>query len=541
MDPTPLSTNSLLYRLRQGDVADAFILYERRAAGPLGHDYQLLRHMALATLEQGISNYDPEVQLLCVAAAQMAMTDETQRILERASESRYPPVQLAALHSLAQSGDREAVWSISKALGSRLLPVRMHAAYLLAHIQRDDALDQVNALMSKTPEEFRLFYPSLLAPMESPEATAQLRRLMHADTSEVAANAVYVAAETGRDDLLEDIRRQAGRLDPIRQEVAAEALSRLQDGKAMDQLRALTQSAHSAVRLSALHALLSLHDTTVIPQILQQAANEKDIYAIASLANLEVSNSTLLELLSDSDPHVRANAAIALLSQRDPRCLPQIMELLIKDARDLALVETRSPGGVFHAWRVVPSSNERFARDPATLARALAFREGLLRRAKLLPQEDFLRLATQVLAQNQRTLVPQTITLIQQLGTPEAIDLLQQLRITPGAALIRMYATLALTRLGVPGDAAEQLRDWVADGRQHELIQFRPMLPMDDRHPEPYQELTPNEISRLLLEACMAIAERQQEAGIDTLLSLIAQGHPKNRYALMGLLIRATL
>ncbi len=540
-DPTPLSTNALLWNMRDGDLARSFQMYQVRARGPLGHDFVLLRHMATLALEQGISSNDPESQFLCVAGAQLGLTEETQRVLEVASTSRYPQVQLAAMHALAQSGDKEAGAAIARAMGSRYLALRMHAAYLLSQLQRDEALDQINALMHKAPPELTLYYPLLLGQMEGPEATAQLRRLMHGESAETAANAISIAARGNRDDLLADIQQLSTRLDPVRQEVAADALGRLGDSTSIGQLEKLAESSAVHVRLAALHALLRLHKTGAAERLLETASRDRDIFAIASLADVESAGGVLRELLDDRDQHVRANAAIALLHLRDPEALPVIADLLIQDARDLALTASRSPGGVFRAWRIVPSSHEQFRKDPASLAESVAFREHLLTEASQLPQADFLAFANLVLISNQRSLVPHTMALIEKLGTPQATRLLQEIQQTPGQPLLRMYAALALYRLGVPGSAGSELQAWVSDVRNHELIQFRPARQMDERHPEPYQELTPVETSRLLIEACMTLTEKQQNEGIDTLLTLIAEGNPQNRYALMGLLIRATL
>jgi hypothetical protein len=52
--------------------------------------------------------------------------------------------------------------------------------------------------------------------------------------------------------------------------------------------------------------------------------------------------------------------------------------------------------------------------------------------------------------------------------------------------------------------------------------------------------LTPEETSKLLVDSYMTIASRRNEKSITFLLEAIQQGNPINRYALMGLLMRAT-
>jgi hypothetical protein len=74
---------------------------------------------------------------------------------------------------------------------------------------------------------------------------------------------------------------------------------------------------------------------------------------------------------------------------------------------------------------------------------------------------------------------------------------------------------------------------------QTQLIQFKSGDPWDlDRE---YYTLTKAEASHLLIEAVQAFADNQDSLGIDALIEAIASGNPENRYALAGLLLRATL
>ena len=53
----------------------------------------------------------------------------------------------------------------------------------------------------------------------------------------------------------------------------------------------------------------------------------------------------------------------------------------------------------------------------------------------------------------------------------------------------------------------------------------------------PYQ-LTPEETSGFLIEALDALSQKREERNIVYLLTLMKDGHPKNRFALAGLLLR---
>ena len=52
-------------------------------------------------------------------------------------------------------------------------------------------------------------------------------------------------------------------------------------------------------------------------------------------------------------------------------------------------------------------------------------------------------------------------------------------------------------------------------------------------------ELTPQETSRLLVDAFEAFVSAQDDKGVDMLISVIQSGNTKNKYALIGLLMRA--
>jgi hypothetical protein len=74
-----------------------------------------------------------------------------------------------------------------------------------------------------------------------------------------------------------------------------------------------------------------------------------------------------------------------------------------------------------------------------------------------------------------------------------------------------------------------------------EMIRFRPMLPWNVRLKEkstPF-DLTPEEHSRLLIEAYQSLALEHDENSIDIILDGLKNGHLKNRAVLAGLLVQA--
>jgi hypothetical protein len=153
-------------------------------------------------------------------------------------------------------------------------------------------------------------------------------------------------------------------------------------------------------------------------------------------------------------------------------------------------------------------------------------------------EQTFLRLARTICEKNQHVLVPLLMELLQNKKSPAVVQFLQEGSQKMGAPLIRNYCTLALYRLQEPGPYEEQLISWMKTQGGAEIIRFHP-----EKEPsrlESSYSLTPEETSRFLLETCEALASAQNRASIEALVYTIAHGHPKNRYALAGMLMRMT-
>ena len=106
-----------------------------------------------------------------------------------------------------------------------------------------------------------------------------------------------------------------------------------------------------------------------------------------------------------------------------------------------------------------------------------------------------------------------------------------------------MRETEILARLvGFPtltGGPNLELIDWVQANMNERMIGFRTYLPLSLRESGSTYELTPDQTSLLLVETLEAFARSRQKEEIEMLIHAVEQGHPKNRYALVGLLMRA--
>jgi hypothetical protein len=163
----------------------------------------------------------------------------------------------------------------------------------------------------------------------------------------------------------------------------------------------------------------------------------------------------------------------------------------------------------------------------------------MLTQAIELSEETFLKIAQLLLSSKQADLIPLLTNLLENLQTPAAITLLKENATRAGDPLARAYCSLALYRLKEEGPWEENVNGWAKRNLGTEMIQFRPIVPIDQRVTRSPFELTPEDHSRLLIETFQTIADRHEESGIALLLDALEKGNPKNRYVLAGLLLRA--
>jgi hypothetical protein len=348
---------------------------------------------------------------------------------------------------------------------------------------------------------------------------------------------ILSAVKYERDDLLPQIRQQASQLHYALQEASASALGSLKDEKAIPKLEKLTLSQYPTVSLAAHYALYLLGREESIKAI-EQAAQQGDLFAVAALGSISDHPKILLELLERSNLQIKFNALIALMNQHHPRAIEIIDEILVRDKRDLAFTSYHSPGHSFKAWKVIPSASQLLKDDIHAYEEHLELKESLLETVRDLSEVRFIALAHQIFKKQQNDLIPKTVELLEDLETKEAIGCLKQHQQQLGAPLVRHYCNLALYSLQEPGPYREQLCKWVKTQNQTQFIRFQPFTPWE--WGENSYSLTPEETSKLLIEAFQLFASQQDREGIEALIDAIATGHAKNKYALAGLLLRAT-
>lgn len=531
--------NHILFLTHTGDTAKALQAYTDYVQQNGSHDFELIERIGLIILDQGFRSKDPETMLLTLFGAGISLNEKALYILEEGLVHNQPELQLIALNFLSKYHNDRADEVIHKAMASNYLIIRLEAVLSMARRKDPKATAQTEALMAKVDEDMWAIFPQIYAANGDAQSIKILRKMLAHSAEEIRIEAILSVAKHERDDLLPVIRRLATHHEPAQQEACAAALGMLRDESSAAKLQQLSKSSNATIKLAALKSLYHLGRKQVREEV-EALAKNNDLFAIALLGDMPGSEDVLAELLKHSSSQVMGNAALALLELGDPRCVSFIAEILMKDVRDLSIFKLNSPGKSLSAWKIVPSSQQNFKDQSTSLEVSLDAREALLMQAVDLPDKQFLMLANAIFETQQNDLVPTLVDVLENHPTPEVITLLKKHQQKAGAPLIRNYCNLALYKLKEAGPYADNLRTWVTQQQNIDLIRFRPLLPFNLRKEvETSFSLTPQETSRLLVDAFEAFVSTQDDKGIEMLISVIQHGNPKNKYALIGLLMRA--
>lgn len=538
-DQPSTAPNHILYLMHAGETEKALQAYRQYQQENQGNDFELIEQMGLVLLDQGFRTRDPDIQMMTIFGAGISMNEKALYIIEEALNERQPELQTIALNFLSRYQNDRADRAVHRAMRSDYLLIRLETAFQLAAKKDPKAVSQTEALMAKVPEAIWPIFPQIFAQSGTPEAKKVLRKLLTHKDEFIRVAVILSIAECNHDDFLPHIRRMTLQHGPSQQEACAFALGQLKDESSVDRLQQLARSPHLNVRLAALNSLYQLGRHEVMTEVIG-IAKSGDPYAIALLANMPGSQEFLAQMMQHSNLQARVNAAVALLELRDARCLPVIANLLIRNTHDIALGNTSSQGKSLTALKAIPSAQQNFEDNPVAHELSLHLRESLLAKSVELSERDFLALAGAVLESQQNDLVPALVDVLENHPTQGVINFLKTYQQKIGAPLIRNYCNLALYRMKQPGPYADNLEAWVTQQRNVDLIRFRPLVPLDVRtmNDAPF-ELTPQETSRLLVEAFESFVANQDDKGIDVLISVIQSGNQKNKYALIGLLMRA--
>jgi len=535
---TAVHKNQISYLMQAGEVEKSLALYSSYQKQLEKHDFEVLQQIAFILLEQGARSPDKETQLLSIFGSAIGSAASSLDILEAGIKSQHGETQVASIQFLGRMQDDRSDELLIKAMSSPFFLARMEAALHLAQRKHRAAVGQIESLMYRVPPQARFFFPQFFALIGTSDAIAILRHLMEDRYPSVRVEALLCAAKFGRDDLLPMIRMNITHLNVAEQEASAFAVGLLKDSKSLKKLKRLFNSSPINVQIAASRSLHVLGDPEAKEFLIEQA-KQCNLFAIVNLADIPEARDVLAQLCNHPDLSIRINAAITLLSHKDPRCARSLMEILVRDLRDMGLQPQVSMGKTMIAFKPVYSASQQPSDFYDVRSATLSIREQLLLESMNLPPEVFLQIAERIFMSRQTDLVPALVMLLQNLQTPESIALLQKYANATGLPLTRAYCHLALFRAGKEGAHEEYLKTWIARNKDSEMIQFRPLVPLDKRLNDSPYELTPEDSSRLLIEVFEALAERQHESSIDILLDTMLNGNPKNRYVLAGLLLRS--
>lgn len=537
LQSAPFHQGRILFLIQQGEHEKGLKLYQSSYQESKQHDFDLLHQIGLKILNEGYEQSAPECQLLALFGASVAAHEDAYYILEGSLKNKYPEIQLIALEALGRYQTDRADLALLRALGADTLQVRCEAAHQLCKKKHLQAVNQTESLLYKTPKELWPLYPPLFAMVGDAHSTKILRKLLSDSSKEVRLAVILSIAKYEREDLLPQVRQQAAHHQFAIQEASAQTLGLLQDEEAIPLLEKLVKSHYPTVSLAAQTALYRLGKKEHMQDI-ENKAKDGDLFAISTLGALSEKPGPLLELIESPNLQIQFNALISLMQQNHPAALKKADQILLRDRRDLAFTSLHSPGKTFKAWKATPSANQLFKDNLAAYQENLNLKESFLTKVKHHSTPHFITLANQIFDGQQNELVPITVELLEELNSEEALNCLKAHHQQLGAPLIRHYCNLALYRLNEKGPYAELLRQWVKTQSKTEFILLKPIDPWEIG--EDNYSLRPEENSKLLIEVFEAFASHQDALGIETLIEAIASGHPKNKYALAGLLLRAT-
>lgn len=525
------------YLCQKGHLEKAVNLYLEASKDK--HQTEILTQMALNILEKSSYSKELEEQLITLYGIGIAKISDRMGFLKTCIRSSQPSIQLGAIYLLGELHDDETDELLTEAMSSPYFPVRMEALFRLCAKKSRHSLSYLESLKNLLPDEYGFFFPDLYAMIGSTDAMNAFKALFTSLHLPVRIAAISSTAKYGRDDFLPMIRIAATHSNPAEQESAAFALGELNDLHSEKKLKELSCSKYEDVKLASALALVKLghheHELTI-----KKLALKGNPFAIVHLKDLPDCEDLLSELAYSSDSITSLNATVALLSLKNKKALSSLKRILLKLPDNDGYVPIFSLGRTLYAWKWMPAaqSNPKYKNSNLS-AISMQFKEELLIRSIELGDESFIELANDILQSDKLELIPTAIRLLENIQSSEVVEMLKKNAQKPGSPMTRGYCLLSLYRTSNDEEAKKQFFQFIENGFQHQLIQFRPMLERTAENIYEQYELTPVSQSRLLLESYEAMATKRDPKAIEHILYALRDGHEANRPALAGLLLNA--
>lgn len=537
------TANHTFYLLQSKEYKKGIAQYQAQIKEQGKHDYTMLEQIGHIILSHGASSDDETVQLLSMYGASISGSKDMMSLFEKGMKSKNPVTQLVTINFLRQNYNDKAVDLLLKAFNSPYPVVRMQAAGALCEKKAHKATGIIYNLMERFHPAYHGYFAQLFAMMGCQESLAILKKMINHKVSGVRIAAILAAARFGRDDFSSVIKKGLTHANMLEKEACVYALGHFQDFSSLATLVKLACETNTNLALCSAQALMHLGEEKGDARIVLEAMN-KNPFAVFMLAQVESSDKLLISLLSDYHYTTRVNAALALLEKRNHACTDMLIDILSEKNSGIGFMPIYSEAGALFAWKEVPSCFELSKKIRQNLPLVTRqFKERILIDALELPSDDFLKIAKSVLASDDNKLIPTVVRLLESMHTDEATKLLVKESNKIGCPFNRTYAHLALYRMRVNTDYHRaKLIQWASKQKNHKIIEFKEMENLEQPSwSENAYKLSPEERSQLLIETFDALASAHDKQGIDLLISLIKEGHEKNRYLLAGLLMKCIL
>ncbi|MFA6118976.1 MAG: HEAT repeat domain-containing protein [Parachlamydiales bacterium] len=527
--------NHILYLMHSQEVEKAFSQYQKYYENE-ALDLDILQKMCLILIKTGAKSGDAEIQKLSMFGAGLCASNISLDILETGLSSPILETQLLSLYFISLLNDNKTDKLLTTAMRSDFLPTRLEAAYHMALRKHPNAIGQIESLMFKLPNFLKPFFPHLFALIGTDDATKYLLRFLSDPNPDVRLETILSIGNLNRDDLLSHIRKKIPNSTTAEKEAICYSLYKLKDSSCNDELNKLSKSNIENVQMSSLRALYNLGDFSKKDEI-EKLALENNLFAISLLQEIPDSDQTLEKLLKSANPLVKINSALSLLKHKNPICLNTLKDILITSSKDSALEPFFSVGHTMMYFKIVPVAMYKIKENSNN--QSLAIRESILKECLELKEDDFFKIIEQIFQAPQNDLIPTAIVLLENLGSAAAIDFLKHYAKNSNIPLIRDYANLSLYRLKQDGPYESYISNWIRNQNNQDLIQLNVTDDKKQKKQNIYS-LTKEETTRLLLDMYVAVASKQDKSSLKLIIDSIKRTNPKNRYALAGMLIRAT-
>jgi hypothetical protein len=451
--------------------------------------------------------------------------------------SDHPIIQLAAVQALSSLNTSDADYILTEALRSDYPVIRLEAGWRIASKRSHDAFFHIDALSYKLPDFFLPYMPELFAIEGSSGSLHRIRQLLFDPSEEVQIETLVAIGKHTLSSMTPYIITMEPH-SPAVLEALAFALRVSDSEMTREKLRRLATHQEPCVQLQAALSLIFLGETTYQATV-TALAERGDPFAVAALGICPEALDNVD--LKDHSRTVQLNFALSLLAQKNPKCLPELQQILTLPD-DAILYGSTSVGHSLLYMDIIADEAIEADLRSTLKEQSLVAKEGALVQALELNESSFEQLASQVFSEGCIDLYPCLLELLENQRSETTIHLLQQEANRVGAPYNRAFATLSLVRLGIETDE-EALVSILDFAREKKDQPWRPPLPWmsllhaDEKNASQQAAAT----ARLYITTIQTLAERGTPTSIDILTKELGKAPKKYLPFVVASLLHATL